>query len=76
MIGFTAQRLMELEVEGQTGAAHGERNPPISTSAMVIGTGYRKHTPGTVELRIPQLDGSINEVFSVGRMSAETSLLI
>ena len=25
MIGFTAQRLMELEVEGLTGAAHGER---------------------------------------------------
>jgi hypothetical protein len=27
MIGFTAQRLMELEVEGLTGAAHGERSP-------------------------------------------------
>jgi hypothetical protein len=27
MIGFTAQHLMELEVEGLTGAAHGERNP-------------------------------------------------
>src|SRR5262249_4836935 len=27
MIGFAAQRLMELEVEGLTGAAHGERNP-------------------------------------------------
>ena len=26
MIGFTAQRLMELEVEGFTGAAHGERS--------------------------------------------------
>jgi hypothetical protein len=26
MIGFTAQRLMELEVEGLTGAAHGERS--------------------------------------------------
>jgi hypothetical protein len=25
MIGFTAQRLMELEMEGLTGAAHGER---------------------------------------------------
>jgi putative transposase len=30
MIGFTAQRLMELEVEGLTGAAHGERNPDSS----------------------------------------------
>jgi putative transposase len=27
MIGFTAQRLMELEVKGLTGAAHGERSP-------------------------------------------------
>src|SRR5262249_14316418 len=27
MISFTAQRLMELEVEGLTGAAHGERSP-------------------------------------------------
>ena len=27
MIGFTAQRLMALEVEGLTGAAHGERSP-------------------------------------------------
>jgi mutator family transposase len=27
MIGFTAQRLMELEVEALTAAAHGERSP-------------------------------------------------
>jgi putative transposase len=27
MIGFTAQRLMELEVEGLTGAAYGEKSP-------------------------------------------------
>ena len=31
MIGFTAQRLMELEVGGLTGAAHGERNPDSSS---------------------------------------------
>ena len=27
MIGFTAERLMALGVEGLTGAAHGERSP-------------------------------------------------
>ena len=27
MIGFTAERLMAVEVEGLTGAAHGERSP-------------------------------------------------
>ena len=27
MIGFTAERLMALEVEGLTGAAHGEQAP-------------------------------------------------
>jgi putative transposase len=27
MIGFAAQRLMELEVESQTGATYGEKNP-------------------------------------------------
>jgi putative transposase len=27
MISFTAQRLMELEVAGLTGAGHGERSP-------------------------------------------------
>jgi hypothetical protein len=30
MIGFAAQRLMELEVEGLTGAAYGEKTPNVS----------------------------------------------
>src|ERR1043166_9752009 len=55
MIGFTAQRLMELEVEGLTGAAYGEK----SQERLVQRNGYRDRTwetrAGTVELRIPKL---------------------
>jgi putative transposase len=55
MIGFTAQRLMELEVEGVTGAAHGERSPDRTNHR----NGYRDRSwetrAGTVELRIPKL---------------------
>ena len=53
MIGFTAQRLMNLEVEGQIGAGHGERSPDRLTQR----NGYRDRTwetrAGTVELKIP-----------------------
>ncbi|MCK1668939.1 IS256 family transposase [Bradyrhizobium sp. 153] len=55
MIGFAAQRLMELEVEGQTGAAYGEKNP----ERLAQRNGYRDRSwetrAGTVELRIPKL---------------------
>ena len=55
MISFTAQRLMELEVEGLTGAAHGER----SQERINQRNGYRDRPwetrAGTVELRIPKL---------------------
>jgi hypothetical protein len=44
MIGFTAQRLMELEVEGRTGAAHGERSLE-RLSATAIATGYGRRAP-------------------------------
>ena len=55
MIGFTAQRLMELEVEGLTGAAYGEK----SQERLVQRNGYRDRLSGTragtVEPRIPKL---------------------
>src|ERR1700755_2456428 len=55
MIGFAAQRLMELEVEGQTGAGYGEKNP----ERLAQRNGYRDRTwetrAGSVELRIPKL---------------------
>lgn len=55
MIGFAAQRLMELDVEGLTGAAHGERHPDRQNHR----NGYRDRLwetrAGTVELRIPKL---------------------
>ena len=38
MIGFAAQRLMELEVEGQTGAGYGEKNP----ERLAQRNGYRE----------------------------------
>jgi transposase-like protein len=55
MIGFAAQRLMELEVEGLTGAGYGEKSP----DRLVQRNGYRERVwetrAGRVELRIPKL---------------------
>ena len=57
MIGFAAERLMELEVGAATGAGYGEKNPLRQTQR----NGYRDRDwqtrAGTVELRIPKLVG-------------------
>ena len=55
MIGFAAERLMELEVGALTGADYGEKNP----ERLAQRNGYRDRVwetrAGTVELRIPKL---------------------
>jgi hypothetical protein len=55
MIGFAAQRLMELESEALCGAGHGERSAERRNER----NGYRDRDwetrAGTVELRIPKL---------------------
>ena len=75
MIGFTAQRLMALEVESLTGAAPGERSPDRINQR----NGYRDRDwetrAGTVELHIPKLrKGSYFPAFLEPRRMAEKAL--
>ena len=75
MIGYGAQRLMELEVGGLTGAAHGEKSP----ERLARRNGYRDRDwetrAGTVELRIPKLrKGSYFPFFLEPRRLAEKAL--
>jgi len=75
MIGFAAQRLMELDVEALTGAPHGVRDPERINHR----NGYRDRPwetrAGTVELRIPKLrKGSYLPGFLEPRRMAEKAL--
>ena len=75
MIGYTAQRLMDVEVEALTGAAPGVRGP----SRLNQRNGYRDRSwetrAGTVELRIPKLrKGSYFPGFLEPRRTAEKAL--
>lgn len=75
MVGFVAQRLMELDVENRCGASHGERSEERSNSR----NGYRDRPwetrAGTVALRIPKLrSGSYFPPFLEPRRTAEKAL--
>jgi putative transposase len=75
MIGFAAQRLMELATDGLCGAGHGER----SAERVNQRNGYRERDwqtrAGTVELRIPKLRrGSCFPGFLEPRRTAEKAL--
>src|SRR5438105_5264019 len=76
MIGFAAQRLMELESEALCGAGHGERSAERRNQR----NGYRERDwetrAGTVELRIPKLRrGSYFPVFLEPRRLAENRVV-
>src|SRR5215204_4175376 len=75
MIGFAAQRLMELEVGSLTGAGYGEKR----AERLAQRNGYRDRIwetrAGTVELRIPKLrTGSYFPGFLEPRRMAEKAL--
>ena len=75
MISFAAERLMEIEVGGLTGAGYGEKSP----TRLAQRNGHRErdwHTrAGTVELRIPKLrKGSYFPGFLEPRRMAEKAL--
>ncbi len=76
MIGFAADRLMALEVEGLCGAGHGAR----SAERLNHRNGYRDRLwetrAGAVDLRIPKLrKGSYFPFFLEPRRTAEKALI-
>ena len=76
MIGFAAERLMALEVDGRCGAGHGERSAGRTNQR----NGYRERgwetRAGSVPLQIPKLrQGSYFPGFLEPRRSAEKALV-
>ena len=76
MVGFAAQRLMELEVESLTGAAHGER----SADRINHRNGYRDRDwetrAGTVELRIPNVEKAHEISYCSGHRTGGVSFVV
>jgi putative transposase len=75
MMAYVANRMMDLEVESLTGAAHGERTPSRTNHR----NGYRERAwqtrAGTVELEIPKLrKGSYFPGFLEPRRASEKAL--
>lgn len=76
MIGFAAERLMAMEVDGLCGAAHGERNAERSNHR----NGYRERAwetrAGAIALPVPKLrKGSYLRFFLEPRRTAEKALV-
>ena len=75
MIGFTAQRLMDLEVETLTGAAHGVRDPDRLTHRNGYPAREWETRAGTVHLQIPKIrKGSYFPGFLEPRRMGEKAL--
>jgi putative transposase len=77
MIGFVAQRLMELDVDKRCGASHNERSEARTNSR----NGFRDRPwdtrAGTVALRIPKLrSGTYVPPFLEPRRTAEKALAV
>ena len=53
MIGFAAQRLMELEVGAVTGAGYGEKDPLRLPSATATGTATGRRAPAPSSYAFP-----------------------
>lgn len=75
MVGFVAQRMMDLDVEGICGAEHGERSAERNNWR----NGYRERAwetrSGTIPLKIPKLRrGSYFPGFLEPRRTAEKAL--